>query len=200
MHSVCKGLSDGVEGKGCFILCRSWSLGFTLKMDAILSSEMFVTTYNPEEYDWRYHRHENLKSLKMTVFWYVALCSLVEIDRRFRGTYCLHHQGPDDGTPLKRRSRPLTRHPSFKLCLNHKVILCTQWLVDGLTRGPIDTGLGGDKPGTCPPWIFDKNQNWKIEKDEELCQMLTLKRNLFWRTTILSWIQKRLTTSQQNPP
>jgi hypothetical protein len=28
--------------------------------------------------------------MKMTVFWDVAPCSLVEIDRQFRGTYCLH--------------------------------------------------------------------------------------------------------------
>jgi hypothetical protein len=32
----------------------------------------------------------------MAVFWEVAPCSLVQIYRRFRGTYCLHHQGPDD--------------------------------------------------------------------------------------------------------
>jgi hypothetical protein len=32
-------------------------------------------------------------SMKMTVFWDAAPCSLVEIDRRFRGTYCLHHRG-----------------------------------------------------------------------------------------------------------
>jgi hypothetical protein len=31
--------------------------------------------------------------LKMTVFWDVAPCSLVETDRRFRGVYRLHHQG-----------------------------------------------------------------------------------------------------------
>jgi hypothetical protein len=30
---------------------------------------------------------------KMTVFWDVAPCSLVQIDRRFRGAYCLLHQG-----------------------------------------------------------------------------------------------------------
>jgi hypothetical protein len=30
--------------------------------------------------------------MKMTVFWDVALCSLVEIDQSFRGAYCLHHQ------------------------------------------------------------------------------------------------------------
>jgi hypothetical protein len=38
--------------------------------------------------------HDEISSwMKMTVFWNVAQCSLVEIDRRFRGDYCLHHQG-----------------------------------------------------------------------------------------------------------
>jgi hypothetical protein len=30
-------------------------------------------------------------SMKMTVFWDVAPCSLVEV---YRGACCLHHQGP----------------------------------------------------------------------------------------------------------
>jgi hypothetical protein len=30
---------------------------------------------------------------KMTVFWVVAPCSLVEVTQRFRGPCCLHHQG-----------------------------------------------------------------------------------------------------------
>jgi hypothetical protein len=37
---------------------------------------------------------------KITVLWDVAPCSLVEVYRRFRGAYCLHHQGddhPNDG-------------------------------------------------------------------------------------------------------
>jgi hypothetical protein len=34
-------------------------------------------------------------STKMTVFWVVAPCSLVEVYRRFRGPCCLHHQGDD---------------------------------------------------------------------------------------------------------
>jgi hypothetical protein len=34
-------------------------------------------------------RTRTLHSLKMTVFWDVAPCSLVEIEQRFRGTYCL---------------------------------------------------------------------------------------------------------------
>jgi hypothetical protein len=31
--------------------------------------------------------------MKMTVFWVVAPCSLVEVYQRFRGPCCLHHQG-----------------------------------------------------------------------------------------------------------
>jgi len=34
-------------------------------------------------------------SMKMTLFWYVAPCSPVETDRRFRGAYCYHHQRGD---------------------------------------------------------------------------------------------------------
>jgi hypothetical protein len=37
-------------------------------------------------------------SMKMTVFWVVALCRLVEVYRRFRGVYCPHHQGDDGGS------------------------------------------------------------------------------------------------------
>jgi hypothetical protein len=36
-------------------------------------------------------------SMKMTVFWGVVPFSLVEIDQHFRGAYCLHDQGGDDG-------------------------------------------------------------------------------------------------------
>jgi hypothetical protein len=31
----------------------------------------------------------------MTVFWDIAPCCLVEVYRRFRGAYCLHHQGDE---------------------------------------------------------------------------------------------------------
>jgi hypothetical protein len=34
---------------------------------------------------------EKYDGYKMTVFWDVTPCSLVEIDRIFRGAYCLHH-------------------------------------------------------------------------------------------------------------
>jgi hypothetical protein len=37
--------------------------------------------------------------MKLAVFWYVALCSLVDIDRRFGGAYC-HHQGDETETSV----------------------------------------------------------------------------------------------------
>jgi hypothetical protein len=59
-------------------------------------------------------------------FWDVALCSFVESDWRFRGAYCLHHQGdeftsvsfyhatrrniPDDSHPHTRRRENLKSH------------------------------------------------------------------------------------------
>jgi hypothetical protein len=51
-------------------------------------------------------------SLKTTVFWVVAPCSLIEVYRRFRCACCLHYQGdrPDDGgsrnSCFSRKSNP----------------------------------------------------------------------------------------------
>jgi hypothetical protein len=36
-------------------------------------------------------------SMKMIAFLDITPSSLVEVDRCFGGTYCLHHQGDDDG-------------------------------------------------------------------------------------------------------
>jgi hypothetical protein len=41
--------------------------------------------------------------MNMTAFWDTAPCSFVEVDRCFRGAYCLRHQG-DVGGSLKRWS------------------------------------------------------------------------------------------------
>jgi hypothetical protein len=35
-------------------------------------------------------------SMRFRVLWDVAPCSYVEVHRRFRGAYCLYHQGDDD--------------------------------------------------------------------------------------------------------
>jgi hypothetical protein len=34
-------------------------------------------------------------SVKMRVFWDIASCSLAGVHQRFRGAYCVHHQGDD---------------------------------------------------------------------------------------------------------
>jgi hypothetical protein len=51
------------------------------------------------------HRNKNAKNNRsaiitssvdcytMTVFWVVTSCGLAEVSQRFRGPYCLHHQG-----------------------------------------------------------------------------------------------------------
>jgi hypothetical protein len=39
-----------------------------------------------------------LSFMNMTVFWDVSSCTHVEVDRRFTGAYCLHHQGDDGGS------------------------------------------------------------------------------------------------------
>jgi hypothetical protein len=36
--------------------------------------------------------------MKFRVLWDVAQCSHVEVDRRFGGAYCLHHQGDGGST------------------------------------------------------------------------------------------------------
>jgi hypothetical protein len=37
----------------------------------------------------------NTHSHEVRVFWDVAPCSHTEVDRRYRGAYCLHHQGDE---------------------------------------------------------------------------------------------------------
>jgi len=57
--------------------------------------------------------------LVTNVFWDVAPCSFVESDRRFRGTYCLHHQDiaqrniPEDGHLYTHRRENLKFHVCF---------------------------------------------------------------------------------------
>jgi hypothetical protein len=43
---------------------------------------------------------KDLNFLKISVFWFVAPCSLVEVYQRFRGPCCLHHQGDSTSETL----------------------------------------------------------------------------------------------------
>jgi hypothetical protein len=44
-------------------------------------------------------------SMKSIVLWDITSCSLVEVDLRFRGAYCLHFQGDDDRPDNGRNER-----------------------------------------------------------------------------------------------
>jgi len=68
-------------------------------------------------------------SMKIRVFWDAAPCSLVEVDRRFRDAYCLHHQDDDPSpwwwrhyAPLKRRSTCISifiiEGKFLRMCIN----------------------------------------------------------------------------------
>jgi len=70
--------------------------------------------------------------MNMAVFWDVAVCSLIEIDRRFRGAYLLHCNCYDEA-PLKRRwtssrlsSRSKVRKDSHLQQTVCSCLVCTQ--------------------------------------------------------------------------
>jgi hypothetical protein len=56
------------------------------------------------------------ESMKMTVFWDVAPCSLVENDRNFGSTHCLHHQGYHPTRPNV--GAGLARYRAYCTCLH----------------------------------------------------------------------------------
>jgi hypothetical protein len=60
--------------------------------------------------------------MKMRAFWDVSPCSLVGVDRRFRGVYCLHHQSDKSWrqyASLKRHFTPTRLHG----CISQKVLI-----------------------------------------------------------------------------
>jgi hypothetical protein len=58
--------------------------------------------------------------MKVTAFWKLALCSLVEIDRPFTGAYCPHQHGD-----LKRRSTSTKLHGA----MSQKAVIFIVWTV-----------------------------------------------------------------------
>jgi hypothetical protein len=51
-----------------------------------------------------------------TVYWDAAPCSLVEVYRRFRGTFCLHHQGNRPGATSQKSSS------EFKITIHNSAL------------------------------------------------------------------------------
>jgi hypothetical protein len=71
-------------------------------------------------------------SVRMTAFWDIAPCSRVEVDRSFRGGYCLHHQSDETAMYFNEATRRYIQesclhtrhrenrkfHDSLKACYN----------------------------------------------------------------------------------
>jgi hypothetical protein len=68
---------------GGLLWTRSWTLGFWYHRNIVLT----LTINNPPFIDTEVYYH-----LKIAVFCVTVQCSPVEINRRFRGAHCLHHQ------------------------------------------------------------------------------------------------------------
>jgi hypothetical protein len=74
--------------------------------------------------------------VKMAVVWNVARCSLVEVDLRFTGAYCLHHQSH---RPI-RRNIPEDSHIHIRRLESLKSVTALplwnsgHWLTCGVTQ------------------------------------------------------------------
>jgi hypothetical protein len=79
-------------------------------------------------------------SMKIRAFWDAAPCNLVGADRRFKGAYCLHHQG-DRWALLKCQYNPTRLHGAtsqkavifllnfYSDCDKEFSLLATRWIV-----------------------------------------------------------------------
>jgi hypothetical protein len=70
------------------VLFRQWNQGGCGELDSWI-----IWSYVREERWLQNFAGETSSVTKMTVFWHVVPCRLVEVCRRFRGACCLHHQG-----------------------------------------------------------------------------------------------------------
>jgi hypothetical protein len=70
----------------------------TLKVHDRMKKAYTVLTGKPEgrrPLERRRRRREDNIKMNMRVSWHTSPCSLLGVDLRFRGAYCLHHQGND---------------------------------------------------------------------------------------------------------
>jgi hypothetical protein len=91
-----------------------------------------------------------LHASKTTVFWNVAVCCLVESDRRFRDAYCHHQDDELIEAPLKRRSSSTRQHGAT----TQKAVVFTIAALTVSSR----FGSFSDVSRYCDVWQFFK---WK---------------------------------------
>jgi hypothetical protein len=88
------------EVTACMLLtsplgCLQSLMSFTaLPILAVQRPLQNSTLRRPRRWQRQRSRKAN-RAPKIRAFWDIAPCSLVVVDRRFRGSYCLHHQGDE---------------------------------------------------------------------------------------------------------
>jgi hypothetical protein len=70
----------------CRFMDRYQRFGLALKKETMCFSKTLVLTYESTR-----HRNPDQQHSMKIAFWDIAPCGLVEENRRFRGTYYLHH-------------------------------------------------------------------------------------------------------------
>jgi hypothetical protein len=61
--------------------------------------------------------------MKITVFWDVAPCSLIEVDQYFIGAHCLHHRGDELATPIYCTHSGREAMGGYSISLGHRIQL-----------------------------------------------------------------------------
>jgi hypothetical protein len=105
----------------------------------------------------------------MTAFWGMAPPSLVEVDRPFRGTHCLHHQG-NSSHP---KSMLSSYSPSWEPVISSSVlprisnmysniwmILCKDIIFEYLDGTPLWVGSSHLNRGILNEWVAERNNEW----------------------------------------
>jgi hypothetical protein len=62
-------------------------------------------------------------AIMKTIFWNISSCSVTELDRRFRGAYCLHHQGPDERRSIWTIQHGAISQNAFKQTTSRQILL-----------------------------------------------------------------------------
>jgi hypothetical protein len=78
--------------------------------------------------------------MKLTVFWDVAPCSIIKIYRRFRGDYCLHHQGMMEAASASEKSVKLYQTTRCNIAEDKRFILSRALAVNTNSEDPTLSG------------------------------------------------------------
>jgi hypothetical protein len=146
---VVSSISRGAQADRPFMLSANTDISVFKSVNSVPPS--ILDPCESKRKKWKLNRMflENFTAaqLKMTVFWVAAPCSLVEIDRRFRGAYCLYHQGDEWLSSSSKRIKFITvftkLHPKWLVSQFSPLHTFTPYfsIVHLILSSPFDTNL-----------------------------------------------------------